>query len=38
MTGKNADKTGLVVNVADNIVTFLSDMSMNEVGITLAAP
>ena len=38
MTGQNADETGLVVNVADNIVTFLSDMSMNEVGITLAAP
>lgn len=32
MTGQNADETGLVVNVADNIVTFLSDMSMNEVG------
>jgi transcription elongation factor SPT5 len=31
MTGQNADETGLVVNVADNIVTFLSDMSMNEV-------
>lgn len=30
MTGKNADETGLVVNVEDNIVTFLSDMSMNE--------
>ncbi len=31
MTGKNADETGLVVAVADNIVTFLSDMSMQEV-------
>jgi len=31
MTGQNADEAGLVVNVADNIVTFLSDMSMNEV-------
>ncbi|KZP17373.1 hypothetical protein FIBSPDRAFT_30282 [Athelia psychrophila] len=33
MTGQNADETGLVVNVADNIVTFLSDMSMNEVQV-----
>lgn len=31
MSGQNADETGLVVNIADNIVTFLSDMSMNEV-------
>jgi transcription elongation factor SPT5 len=31
MTGKNVDETGLVVAVADNIVTFLSDMSLQEV-------
>jgi transcription elongation factor SPT5 len=31
MTGKNADETGLVVSVTDNVVTFLSDMSMQEV-------
>ena len=31
MTGKNADETGLVVSVLDNVVTFLSDMSMQEV-------
>lgn len=31
MTGKNADETGLVVAVSGNVVTFLSDMSMNEV-------
>lgn len=31
MTGKNADETGLVVAVSENIVTFLSDMSMQEV-------
>ena len=31
MTGKNADETGLVVSVIDNVVTFLSDMSMQEV-------
>ena len=34
MTGRNADETGLVVSVADNIVTFLSDMSMQEVSHT----
>ncbi|KAJ7925139.1 hypothetical protein B0H13DRAFT_1975218 [Mycena leptocephala] len=33
MTGQNADETGLVVSVSDNVVTFLSDMSMQEVGI-----
>ncbi|RDB17280.1 Transcription elongation factor SPT5 [Hypsizygus marmoreus] len=33
MTGHNADETGLVVSVADNIVTFLSDMSMQEVSV-----
>jgi transcription elongation factor SPT5 len=32
MTGKNADETGLVVAVSDNIVTFLSDLSLQEVG------
>lgn len=31
MTGQNADETGLVVSVVDNVVTFLSDMSMQEV-------
>ena len=34
MTGQNADETGLVVSVADNVVTFLSDMSMQEVSHT----
>ncbi|KAG6909324.1 hypothetical protein DXG01_001123 [Tephrocybe rancida] len=33
MSGQNADETGLVVSVADNVVTFLSDMSMQEVSI-----
>lgn len=32
MSGKNADESGLVVSVAGNIVTFLSDMCMQEVG------
>jgi transcription elongation factor SPT5 len=32
MSGKNADESGLVVSVSGNIVTFLSDMSMQEVG------
>lgn len=31
MSGQNIDETGLVVAVADNVVTFLSDMSMQEV-------
>ena len=31
MTGKNADETGLVVSILDNVVTSLSDMSMQEV-------
>jgi transcription elongation factor SPT5 len=31
MTGTNVDETGLVVSVSDNIVTFLSDMSLQEV-------
>jgi hypothetical protein len=30
MTGQNADKTGLVVSVADNVVTFLSNISMQD--------
>ncbi|EIW79602.1 transcription elongation factor Spt5 [Coniophora puteana RWD-64-598 SS2] len=33
MAGKNADETGLVVAVSDNVVTFLSDMSMQEVSV-----
>ncbi|KAI0062514.1 transcription elongation factor Spt5 [Artomyces pyxidatus] len=33
MAGKNADETGLVVSVAGNVVTFLSDMSMQEVSV-----
>ncbi|KAI0761362.1 transcription elongation factor Spt5 [Trametes elegans] len=33
MTGKNADETGLVVSVLDNVVTFLSDMTMQEVSV-----
>ncbi|KZT26128.1 transcription elongation factor Spt5 [Neolentinus lepideus HHB14362 ss-1] len=33
MTGKNADETGLVVSVENNVVTFLSDMSMQEVSV-----
>jgi transcription elongation factor SPT5 len=36
MTGQNADETGLVVSVSDNVVTFLSDMSMQEVIVFLA--
>lgn len=31
MSGQNADETGLVVSVVDNVVTFLSDMTMQEV-------
>lgn len=31
MAGRNADETGLVVSVAENIVTFVSDMTMQEV-------
>lgn len=31
MAGKHADETGLVVSVRENVVTFLSDMSMQEV-------
>ncbi|KAJ7132900.1 transcription elongation factor Spt5 [Mycena crocata] len=33
MTGQNADETGLVVSVSDSVVTFLSDMSMQEVSV-----
>ncbi|KAG6337015.1 hypothetical protein ID866_2075 [Astraeus odoratus] len=33
MTGKNADETGLVVSVSDNVVTFVSDMTMQEVSV-----
>ena len=33
MTGQMADETGLVMSVADNVVT-LSDMSMREVSHT----
>ncbi|KAJ7084283.1 transcription elongation factor Spt5 [Mycena belliarum] len=33
MTGQNADETGLVVSVSENVVTFLSDMSMQEVSV-----
>ncbi|KII93202.1 hypothetical protein PLICRDRAFT_130771 [Plicaturopsis crispa FD-325 SS-3] len=33
MAGQNADETGLVVAVTDNVVTFLSDMSMQEVSV-----
>jgi transcription elongation factor SPT5 len=36
MTGQNADETGLVVSVVDNVVTFLSDMSLQEVCVVLA--
>jgi transcription elongation factor SPT5 len=35
MTGQNADETGLVVSVSDHIVTFLSDMSIQEVCYTM---
>lgn len=31
MAGQNADETGLVVSIVDNVVTFLSDMSLQEV-------
>ncbi|THH32845.1 hypothetical protein EUX98_g1361 [Antrodiella citrinella] len=33
MAGQNADETGLVVSVVDNVVTFLSDMSLQEVSV-----
>jgi transcription elongation factor SPT5 len=38
MTGKNSDETGLVVAVSDNIVTFLSDMSLQEVSTQIINP
>ena len=31
MSRKNADKSGLIVSMSGNIITFLSDMSMQEV-------
>lgn len=31
MAGKNAGETGLVVSVSENVVTFLGDMSMQEI-------
>jgi transcription elongation factor len=34
MAGQNTDETGLVVSVADNVVTFVSDMLMQEVFIS----
>ncbi|TFK75562.1 transcription elongation factor Spt5 [Pluteus cervinus] len=33
MTGQNADETGLVVSVTDNVVTFISDMTLQEVSV-----
>lgn len=33
IAGKHRDETGLVVKVEDNITTFLSDLSMNEVSV-----
>ncbi|CAE6402378.1 unnamed protein product [Rhizoctonia solani] len=33
MAGKNTDETGLVVSVTDNVVTFLSDLSLQEVTV-----
>jgi KOW motif len=36
MAGQNTDETGLVVSVADNVVTFVSDMSMQEVFISVS--
>lgn len=33
MTGSNADETGLVVAVKDDVVSFLSDLSMQEVTV-----
>lgn len=33
MSGKHADETGLVVKVEDNVTTFLSDLSMQEVSV-----
>jgi transcription elongation factor SPT5 len=36
MAGHNVDETGLVVSVVDNVVTFLSDMSLQEVIFSLS--
>jgi len=33
MTGRNVDETGMVVSVAENIVTFLSDLSLLEASL-----
>ncbi|KAM6501207.1 transcription elongation factor SPT5 [Amanita muscaria] len=33
MSGQNTDETGLVVSVVENIVTFISDMSMQEISV-----
>ena len=33
MSGKHADETGLVVKVEDNVTTFLSDLSLQEVSV-----
>ncbi|KIY63191.1 transcription elongation factor Spt5 [Cylindrobasidium torrendii FP15055 ss-10] len=33
MSGRDADETGLVVSVSGDVVTFLSDMSMQEVSV-----
>lgn len=33
MSGKHADETGLVVKVEENVTTFLSDLSMQEVSV-----
>jgi transcription elongation factor SPT5 len=38
MAGQHADETGLVVSVADNVVTFLSDMTIQEVKVHLTLP
>ena len=38
MSGQNQDETGLVVSVVGNVVTFLSDMSMQEVCLILPLP
>jgi transcription elongation factor SPT5 len=35
MAGKNIDETGLVVNIKDNVVTFLSDMTLQEVRVII---
>lgn len=35
MTGQSSDETGLVLSVTDNVVTFLSDMSLQEVILSI---